>query len=192
MSERFDEINPASDLAPLADALQALAPAATGINRDRLLFDAGRSAASARLAWLWPVGTFLFGGLAVALAGFISFADRPKEVVVFERERIVEVQVPITVEVGPEPRDQTPSPIEAFQVDSSPSPETVHMYQVRRDVFRWGVAMLPPSRPTAKMALTSSQATRDIERWLDVPSGTFSAPQQSKTSRLFPRINGVD
>ena len=50
MSDRADEMNPTADVAALADALRALAPAPTGINRDRLLFDAGRSAAAPRRA----------------------------------------------------------------------------------------------------------------------------------------------
>jgi hypothetical protein len=191
MSERFDEINPASDLAPLADALKALAPAATAINRDRLLFDAGRAAAAPRLAWLWPVGTFLFAGLAVVLAGFLAFDERPKEAVLVDREKIVEVQVPVPMEIGPQPQTQSPGPHELTQVDSAPSPEAVHMYQVRRDVLRWGVAMLPASKPVAKMPVNSGDTTRDLERWLDVPSGTFSAPT-AKPARLFPKINGED
>jgi hypothetical protein len=191
MSERFDQINPASDLAPLADALKALSPASTGINRDRLLFEAGRGAAVPRLAWLWPAGTFLFAGLAVVLAGFVAFAERPKEVVFVDREKIVEVQVPVPVELGPQPQTQSPGANEVVQVEAGPNPETMHMYQVRRDVLRWGVAMLPPSKPVAKMPLSGSDATHDLERWLDVPTGTFSVPSP-KLSRLFPRINGED
>jgi hypothetical protein len=190
MSERFDEINPASDLAPLADALKALTPAATGINRDRLLFEAGRSAAVSRFAWVWPVGTFAFGGLAVVFAGFVAFAERKREVVVVERVKIVEVQVPVPIEVGPEPRHQSAVPNDGSQVDSRLNPEAVQMYQVRRDVLRWGVVMLPPSRPVAKMPLRSGDSAREIERWLDVPAGTFAGPVAKPAVRLFPNING--
>ena len=36
----------------------------------------------------------------------------------------------------------------------------------------WGVAMLPPSKPAERTAFRGDSA-RDLERWLDVPEGTF-------------------
>lgn len=183
MSERFDEINPASDLAPLADALKSLTPATTGINRDRLLFESGRAAAASRLAWLWPVAAVAFACVASTLAGVMIFSERPQQVVVVERERIVEVRVPVS-----DDQDDSPSPAPGIGEirHESVSPETVQMYQMRRDVLRWGEGMLPPSKPKAQ---GPAQSAGELERWLDLPKGTLNAP---KTPRLFPQINGDD
>ena len=182
-----DEMNPASDLAPLADALKALVPATTGMSRDRLLFEAGRSAAASRLTWLWPAGTVLFAGLSFVLVGFIAFSERPTQTVVVQRERIVEVPVPVPVD---NPQPSPPNFNEVVHVDSGPNAETLLMFQMRRDVLRWGVSMLPPSKPVEKTP-KRGDSTRDLERWLDVPSGTFTAPY-SRTSVLFPMIKGDD
>jgi hypothetical protein len=53
-------------LEALAGALRGLAPRAGGLDRDRLMFRAGR--ASAPRGWAWPLATLVSGAAAVALA----------------------------------------------------------------------------------------------------------------------------
>ncbi len=186
MSERSDEMNQAAEVAPFADALRTLVPAGTAISRDRLLFEAGRAAAAPRFGWLWPCGTLLFAAISLALAGWAVFEERPAQTVVVERERVVEVRVPAPVE-APAP---SPNLTEVKFEGAQASRETVQMYQVRRDMFRWGVALLPPTKPMEK-ARAVRDATGDLERWLEVPAGTLTAPY-AKPSPLFPMMNGDD
>lgn len=189
MSEHFNEMNSPSELTPLAEGLKALVPAPTTLSRDRLLFEAGRAAAAPRLAWLWPACTFGFAVATALLAVFVVWSDRPPQTVVVERERIVEVRVGVPVE---KPIELSPAPRlhEVTHEDEGISAETVKMYQVRRDVLQWGVAMLPGTKPARKVSL-SSQNAGDLERWLEVPTGTFVAPP-AKQPRFFPAIKGDD
>ena len=69
----------------LAASLAALNPASHGIDRDRLLFDAGRRDAS-RVRWVWP------GLSAMLMAALVVLLVRPREPQVVER--IVHVTAP--------------------------------------------------------------------------------------------------
>lgn len=184
MPESSDpEMNDA-ELTPLADALRSLAPATTEISRDRLLFEAGRAAAAPPFAWLWPTSTLLFAGLSCALASSILFAKQPEPTIV-ERERIVEVRVPVVPEAPAEAPVPSGPRIEFTRVEPRPmlttNTETVQMFKVRRDVLRWGPEMLPASKSVEK-GMTASETARDLDRWLGVPNGTFSAPPQKSLS----------
>lgn len=69
------------DLAALASALKGLRPAAASIDRDRLLYEAGRR--SARRSGLWPASTFLacLTAGATALAWLWSSPDVTERIV---------------------------------------------------------------------------------------------------------------
>jgi hypothetical protein len=174
MPENANKLSP--ELAPLAEALRSLAPTSTAISRDRLLFEAGRAAA-ARPSWLWPGSTMLFAGLALFLAAFVVFPN-PQTPTVVVRERIVEVRVP---EIAKAPPVEVPSGVspahvaEVVQDDSGPSPEAVHMFHVRNDVLRWGVDMLPVSKIVDRPSISRNTAD-DLNRWLEIPPGTFAVP----------------
>ena len=83
----------------LEDALRGLSPAASKIDRDRVLFDAGAAAASERS---WRLG-FAAAALAIGLA--LSLLWRPQPQVV---ERVVYVPAP-TTQSQPAPRSPSVS-----------------------------------------------------------------------------------
>lgn len=195
MPESINDMNPSPDLAALAESLRSLDPASTTISRDRLLFEAGRAAATPRLGWLWQGGTVAFAGLSLVLAMFVAFPSAPAQVIV-ERERIIEVRAPAAPKSVEPPSANSQSRGEVVEHDSKPasndqrfSPESVRMFHVREDVLRFGPEMLPDPQPVEKTV--SPPEARDIERWLEVPPGTFAAPQQ-KAPRLFPNFLGED
>jgi hypothetical protein len=72
-----------SHLTNLESALGGLAPSAAGLNRDRLLYEAGKLAAPRRMRW--PIAASVFAGLSAVLALqlFVSPAPRTVEVVVY-------------------------------------------------------------------------------------------------------------
>jgi hypothetical protein len=187
MPEPTDPLRPD----PVADALRALDPAPAEFSRDRLLFEAGKAAAH-RPHWGWPSSAAFFAGLAAVLAYYLTFPEAHTPTVI-ERERVVEVRVPVPVE-REQPEQHSPLPRgvnEARHVEpdeAGPSPEAVRMYQVRRDVLRWGEDMLAAGKPTGPAPRASA---RDLDRWLDVPPGTLTAPYQN-APRLFPKILGDD
>lgn len=189
MSESTEPLNTPPEFDPLADALRSLAPAATAINRDRLLFEAGRAIAASRFAWVWPSCAISFAGLSAVLAGFLFSPEHPT---VIERERIVEVRilVPVSPPAPELPKETVPAKIERPPSEErSPSPEAIRMFQVRRDVLRWGPDMLPASKDLGSPIRRDT--AEDLDRWLELPAGTFAAPYR-KTPRLFPNILGDD
>jgi hypothetical protein len=188
MSESANNLNP--ELAQTANALGSLAPASTTISRDRLLFEAGRAAARPA-SWIWPSSTLLFATMSALLAGFL-FIREPVQTIVVERERIVEVRVPEPPGTSgfPARRESSSHDDETVQLEPSPSPETMRTLQIRRDVLRWGPDMLPVSTHVESTDSPDSEAG-EINRWLNVPPGTFTATPQ-KAQRLFPNLFGDD
>ena len=186
MSENTNDLNP--DLARLADALGALAPASTTINRDRLLFEAGRAAAH-RNRRIWLVATLGIVGAATVFAA-MTFTRSPARLVVVERERIVEKLV-IAAPSASDAPEHYESPERSEQTASSNlnlSPEMVRMFQIRQDVARWGPDILPTSMPTEE-SQSAPLDKHDLDRWLGVPPGTLTAPIQ-RSPRRFPGFLG--
>jgi hypothetical protein len=132
------------EIARLEAALAGLAPVPARIDRDRLLFQAGRR--SARRGRLWPCAAALFalvaGGLGVALA------VRPGPQIT---ERIVYVPLPPPappVEVVTAP----PAPVREAAEDPVSSSERARFgsRSLQQRVLRWGVEGLPlASAPVA-------------------------------------------
>jgi hypothetical protein len=160
----------------LSAALRELVPAA-GLNRDRMLFEAGRAAARPACPWAWPATAGGFAMLAVAFAGVLAFSEPRIHVV--ERERPVYVQVPRPIE---EPRAKVvpPSPEPAPRVAATPPPEDVRaadarrMVELRRDVLRWGVEVLP--EPRTSSAPAQPPRDRDLQEMLRPTPGAFASP----------------
>jgi len=183
MPENTDKLNLPPELAQIEGAFSSLNPAATGISRDRLLFEAGRADAS-RMFWLWRGAAVGFAGLSLVLAVLVVFPiDRHPTIV--ERERIVEVRVPVPA--LPEPPRPSSAPVsdpvrETVQKEPALSPEAVHMFQIRRDVMRWGPDVLPESRPVEK--LSSDESARELGRWLELPPGVLTAPYQKARRQI--------
>jgi hypothetical protein len=170
MPDRQDDLNPTSDLDPFADALKRLAPQPAELSRDALLFEAGKAAAHSRVpAWVWPSATALFAALSIVLAGFAATPSTP-------RVEIVYVNVPQPATDQPPAADATDlKPPKPAKARSAEDLERMRMLQVRRDVLRWGVDMLPEPKPTSG-GPSRDVAAREVTVWLNLPPGTFALP----------------
>jgi hypothetical protein len=116
----------------LAGALRGLAPRAGGLDRDALMFRAGRASAPRR--WAWPLATAASAAAALAL-GVLMWA-RPEPA-----PRVVERVVYLPAESPPRAPDQpAPSPGDAGTGTGSWS----SYLQMLPRVARWGFDGLPP------------------------------------------------
>ena len=185
MPDRQDDLNPASDLAPFADALQRLAPQPPHLSRDALLFEAGKAAAAPRLApWVWPSVAGTFAALSLVLAAFLATPDapgRPADPQVVYRYIPERAPPPPAAEPG-SPAPATPPPKSAASEEAA---QTARLLRQRRDVLRWGVDMLPESRPAGGRGPSADVTAREVTHWLNLPPGTFAlnptAPRKPTT-----------
>lgn len=160
------------DLAALSDALGGLSPAAPALNRDRLLYDAGRRAARPRLAW--PVATGLFAVLAVGLGIRPMTMPLPPprvEIVYVEREAKPD-RYPATDVAGSPPIALTRSPAAGY-------------LRLRDDVVRFG----PDSLPFVHGTAPQPRLPRSVEKLFGLPPGTLD---DALKSRLEHQISGGD
>lgn len=171
-----DDLNPAPDLAPFADALKRLAPQPPHLSRDALLFAAGKAAGAPRLApWVWPTATGTFAALSLVLFAFVV-SPAPQPAVVYV-ERPVAVAPPAP-ELAPEPPASPPAPPAVVRKDDrfdQEARETARLLQQRRDVLRWGIDMLPEPKAGGAGSFADDNA-REVTRWLNLPAGTFAIP----------------
>ena len=163
------------DLTPFADALRLLTPQPPVLSRDALLFAAGKAAGRPR-PWLWPSAAGAFAALSAVLAGFLASPVAPV-VHYVELERIVYIERPAAERV--ETAEPTPPAVNLTASTDDESRERLRLLQVRRDVLRWGVEMLPESKPSA--GPSPDVVARDLTNWLNLPAGTFALPAQLKT-----------
>jgi hypothetical protein len=175
MPDRQDDLNPASDLAPFADALKRLAPQPAHLSRDALLFEAGKAAGAPRTApWVWPGTAAGFAALSLVLAAFLFSPVGGSTVVYVDRP------VYLTTPATPEPPPESKPTVPAFVTDvrKRPDPEaaeTARLLRQRRDVLRWGVDMLPESKPSTG-GPSPDVTAREVTHWLNLPPGTFALP----------------
>ena len=135
MSE--DELN------ALASALRGLTPSARPLDRDALMYQAGR-ASGPRRTWLWPAAT---AASALITVGFgLAMWGRPAEVKTIERV----VYVPALVQPLSTPSVETPIPEDrpAAPVSSPWEAPASRYEQVRDNVLRWGLDGLPAAPRT--------------------------------------------
>jgi hypothetical protein len=163
-------------LTALERALAGLAPSAEGLNRDALMFAAGR--ASARRGWAWPCAAATAGAAAVLLAALLLLRPNPPAEV-----RYVEVPVPPVQPDNPAPAapDESPEP-EATPAPPPASPlrPEIDYLTLRQQVERWGDAALPRT-PAADEGPAPSGAL------LDLPPGTGADPWlQRRKAMLNP------
>src|SRR5262245_682166 len=167
-----------NDLNPLAAALRDLAPSTGGLNRDRLLFDAGRAAALPACSWAWPVTAAGFALLSIVFAGVLAF-NEPR-ILVVERERPVMVEGPAAPVELPRPEESPPSPepsptaVVVHPTEDAYSADTRRMVELRRDMLRWGVEMLPV--PRGATAPARRPRDRELEQILRPTPGAFASP----------------
>lgn len=176
MPDRQDDLTP-TDLGPFADALKQLAPQPAHLSRDALLFAAGKATGGSKLPpWLWPMSTGSFAALSLVLAGFLV---SPTQVGMqnVERTQVVYSDRPADADL-PRAPDSISPPVERPKTKSradDSSAETLRMMQVRRDVLRWGIDMLPESK-SAGGGISQDVAASELKHWLNLPPGTFASP----------------
>jgi hypothetical protein len=149
------------DLAALTAALGGLAPA-TGLNRDRLLYEAGRRSARGRRSWQVTAG--LFAGLSIALGTRMATTPAP-----LPQTQIVYVS-----------RPQAEPPATAAVVTGSPrildtprSPTAPYL-RLRDQVVRFGADSLPAASPATTAPLPP------IEQMLGLPAGSLDDSHKSR------------
>jgi hypothetical protein len=124
------------DLRRLEGRLKGLTPAAA-LDRDRLLFEAGR--ASARRGWVWPL-TAAAAGLAAVVLGALLLVQvgRPAA------ERVVYVPIPVERPAPVAVPEAPPAEI----VPGSPEAAPLRRYrQVEEQILRWDLDGLPRAAP---------------------------------------------
>ena len=123
-----------NNLKPVEDLLTQLAPDAGRLNRDRMLFEAGRAAAPRRLGW--PVSAIMLAGLSSILT--LQLMSRPELTVrTIEVVRYVSPAAPSFVETTANAADEMN---ESHMYRSSSS-----YLSLRDRVVRFGVDALPAS-----------------------------------------------
>ncbi len=146
MSE--DEMN------AVESALRGLTPTPQPLNRDALMYQAGRTSAAPR-PWLWQAATAAAMLCAVGIG--IAFWMRPAEV--RRVERIVYLPAPPPAP-APTPPVEPPSPGSrpTTSLIASPwEPPASRYEQVRDNVLRWGLDGLPPAPKTRHDPISADQ-----------------------------------
>jgi len=173
MSDRQDDQNVASDLTPFAEALKKLAPQPAHLSRDALLFEAGKAAGTPRLGgWAWPSTAAAFAGLSFVLGAFLLSSDPP---IVQPVDRVVYVPQPAAPHATAPHIDQPEPPKVEKPSPSMERSETAKALQMRRDVYRWGIDMLPEPKTEGGRSSQDMEASR-LRHWLDLPAGTYALP----------------
>ena len=123
------------DLTAFTRTLANVPPHAGNLDRDALLFAAGRAAG--RRGAFWPATAVMLAGLSAALA--VALVARPPTVV--EVVRLVSVPTPAT------PENTARQPVPDAPADTAPgpaaSPDWVAGMRLRQRILRDGVGALP-------------------------------------------------
>lgn len=177
MPDRQDDLNPVPDLGPFVEALKRLDPQPPNLSRDLLLFAAGQAAAQPRLApWVWPSIATGFAALSLVLGAFAISPTASAPTIVYVPAPPAQFPVRPDWSAGmPEP-PPAPSARPKSIARSADDAETVRMMQVKRDVLRWGVDMLPEPKSSGGPGPSQDVAARQLTRWLNLPPGTFALP----------------
>src|SRR5262245_63231326 len=91
------------DLAAVRAALGGLAPAAPALDRDRLMYEAGRAARPTGRAW--PLAAAAFAGLSALLGYRVATAPGPSVV-----ERVVYLPAPVAPQAPAVAHGEAPEP----------------------------------------------------------------------------------
>jgi hypothetical protein len=147
------------DLTALERVLTALQPAAPQLDRDRILFEAGRASARGRF---WPAAAALLALVSAGLGGALWWRPVPAE-------RVVLVPVPAPappeqVAAVPAPRPEPPAAGPAWP-DGEQS--RFGSQRLTRDALRWGVDSLPLS-PGPTTAAARAPRPADVPTYLQL------------------------
>ncbi len=142
-----------SELRAIEAGLGSLAPARSGVNRDRVMYLAGQ--ASARSRWAWPSATAALAILALGEGALLALRPMPEPRVV---ERIVEVPAPSPASTAPvvilrqnpaEDRDKVDLGIDSPFTQETGTLARQDSYHLRNQALRFGVEGLPEPPPLA-------------------------------------------
>jgi hypothetical protein len=185
--------NPLCGADPLARALARLRPAPTGVDTNRLLFEAGqaardRSVAVWRRAFLTLVVVLVaFGCLATVHLVRLDQLDQTAAPQVVERIVYVERPAADGPEPAPPPRvaPEPPAypPAGGF-AGKTPDPDALAEYlRIRQDVLTAGLGLLPDHKPRPADPVSADE----LERSLNLPRGVLAVPQwQPRKPRSEP------
>jgi hypothetical protein len=139
------EHHPRPELTDFEAQLQALKPTPGGLDRDRILFRAGRASARGPGRYIWPGVSGVLALATVALS--VALATRPEP-----PERVVYVEVPQSAPPRQEPRP--PSVIDEVPAPTPPEKAllTGGRSLMERQLLRWGLDALPAPAPAASPA----------------------------------------
>ncbi len=140
-----------NELKSVETALAGLAPEAGRLNRDRLLYEAGRAAAPRRAGW--PVATIMLAGLATILS--LQLATRP-----VPETRTVEV----VRYIGSNERRSGDTNASVLHSDYGMAIPANNYLSLRDRVLRLGADALPPLPIVADHGLPEETIERGIGR----------------------------
>jgi hypothetical protein len=146
----------------LESALRRLTPSAEPLDRDALLYEAGRAYESARAAvppprWPWPLAAAVSAMLAVAFGiALLTMSARVVERVVYPKPPLAPPQAVVPPPMPPPAPEQPPDVPSTSPWDPDPTPYE----QARDNVLRWGLDGLPPAPPARPQTLKADQLIR--------------------------------
>ena len=149
MSHTVEDPAPDPELTELATALGSLAPAQARLDRDRLMFEAGRQAArNAGPRWAWPALAATLAAAALGEAVFLTQRPEPRTI-----ERVVVRYVPVPVSAPPVETiasvpPSVPASVPVYRPWSAPAGGSAYE-ALRWQVLRFGIDALPEPPPLA-------------------------------------------
>jgi hypothetical protein len=177
--------NPLCGADPLARALAKLRPAPTGMDTNRLLFEAGQVARDRDVTFWRRVSLAQFALMAtvgcVAAVLLVKLASTPPQI------QVVHFTVQPPPEEIPPPRTAPEPPVYAPGngfVGKAPDPDTLAEYlRVRHEVLTAGLGLLPDYKPRPADPVNPDE----LERSLNLPPGVLAIPQwQTRKPRPEP------
>jgi hypothetical protein len=168
--ESMPELNSDKDL---ERALRELAPAPSGLDRDRLMYRAGQIAAP-RTSLLWPASTVVLGAAVVLLAVLLVAGWE-------SRQFAQHIPVPGSTPMPPRPIDKATLPpsrpveseaIPVFTDDEAQTSDFVH-FRMQDQVMRWGLDAVPAPPPDTGPEAHIPPIT--VERSADSAAGKSSS-----------------
>ncbi len=161
-------------LTELESSLAGLAPAAPRLDRDSLLYAAGRAAGAQR----WKRATLGLAVVVLTLGSFVSL--RP----VRERERIVTQIVPAAIEpqaiVESSPSSASPVSEPIAHAEEFEGPKSSPQLEMRWRMLRWGPDAVP-------IAVGGSEvSSRPLEQDLDLSPGSLKGADLRRNIATSP------
>jgi hypothetical protein len=151
------------ELAALSNLLGGLAPRPSAVDRDRLLYEAGRR--SVRRSRLWPVIAGMFAILSVDLGARLAYAP-PRTEIVYVTKSADENHASMD--------EERPASVVYESNSETYVPGSPGYVGLRNQVVRFGADSLPATRPTA------GEPELPVEEILGLPRGTLDDAQKSR------------